>query len=190
MNLSTYLDSLKKRWTLLSQATAFIVVVIAGFVTPPEVYDPASGFKTAKALAVFIVVILAGLSFYLSRRWSRKRDAFKWLISTSLFLSLCVAGYLFSERLKDERTCQYPGEVKVIGTAYTQHGRDYVSQNPGISCEALLMDHGGKAELVWDPNSISNSRIILLAAYLVSFMLAAVCIVSVTQLVTCVTNPK
>ncbi|MDQ3821344.1 MAG: hypothetical protein M3362_27195 [Acidobacteriota bacterium] len=185
MTLSPRLPDIKSRWAVLARGAGFLGLVIGGFIKPPDVYDPASSFSTAKAFAIFIIAIFIGLSFYLSRKLSRRKDAGKWAISTVIFLALCIASYLVSEYLKDKYTCKYANRAVIIGTEYTEHGKDYLSSNPGISCIDLLMDHEGKAYEVWKPETINTSRILLIAAYITSFQVAALCILSVTQLIAC-----
>lgn len=191
MDSMSNLGSIQKRWSLLARVAGFIVVVVAGFVKVPDVYDPAAEFATAKTFAGFIVAVMVGLSFYFSHNWSRKKDSLKWVIATVLFLILSITSYLISEKLKDKHTCRLTEGAVIIGTIYTEHGKVYTARHPDrAACETLLMDHGGNAYSVWTPGSISRSRTILIAAYLASFLLAALCILSVTQQVACVTAQK
>jgi hypothetical protein len=137
---------------------------------------------------VFLIGVVLGLFFFLSRKWSKKTDGILWFIVTLLTLVLCTGAYLFSQRLKATHTCRYPSGFVIVGTEYTEHAKDYIARSHESSCEELLMNHEGRAYDVWTPASIEESRTLLISAYLVSTLLAALCIMSATQLVACATS--
>jgi hypothetical protein len=74
--------------------------------------------------------------------------------------------------------------VKIIGgQQYTQHGREYIRDNPHASCETILKEHVGKVYDVWTKESIDHRRITLAVIYITCIPLFTTCIVAVTQAV-------
>jgi hypothetical protein len=186
-SLKTYLASLKSNWTSIAQGAVFIATALTSVIKPLSIFNPVSGVTKVRGLAIFVVTILTGLFFYLNSKWGRKKDAKRWAIITLVSLVLSIVSFLAFQHLGDTRTCRHDEEIYIIGTELTPQGARYSSTMPGISCQQLLMDFTGKAEDIWTESSISQSRLLLSLSYLVCFSLASVCLLSLLQVIKCLT---
>jgi hypothetical protein len=189
-NLKNHLASLKSSWVILAQGSVFIATVVTGFIKPLAIFNPVAGVTKVRALSVFVVAILTGLFFYLNSVWWRKKDTKKWAVITLVCLFLCVAGFLAFQNCTDTRTCEYSGDIYVIGTQLTAQAERHAALYPGISCKQLLMDFAGRVEDVWTDASINQSRLLLSFWYLVSFSLASICLLSLLQVIKCLTMSR
>lgn len=181
----SWFESIKKTWGLVTQLAVFIFGVVGSFLLPPPGWASNSGDETVVRLAQFIVAVLVGLVFLLVQRWSKKKHVRRWATLTIIFLALCVSAFFAYQHLLDTRTCKYADQSVVIGTSYTQHAAGYIREKANATCATLLEDFAGKAEDIWNGDSINRSRYILAGAYILNLPLFTVCIIGVVQALSC-----
>lgn len=185
MGLKDYVKSIRSNWALLVQGASVICLAVAGFVNPPEIFDPIADTSETKRLAAFIVAVLAGIFFYLGRKWSRKKDAKGWVAATFILLATLIFSYQAFKSSKAECTCVYNSQTVLIGKDYTPQAGQYASKRPPIPCETMLMDFAGRTSVIWTAESINACRQRLMLIYLLTFSAAALCILSVVQIIRC-----
>jgi hypothetical protein len=191
MDIKSQLKKLKSNWTLLAQAAAGIVLTIKGFVSPPVYFDPIADTAEIKNLAVFIVIILVGIFIYLGQIWSSKKYAKVWAIVTPLLLVVLVASTLKFSQFKATCTCSYGDQILLIGKRYTPEGeRDALKYLGTIPCNEILMNFAGRANRIWTEESINSCKHNLELAYLLTFSMAALSILSVLQIIKCLETKK
>ena len=171
--LSSYLQKNRTIWTILLHFAAFVMSLVGGFLLPIE------GSLEAKKFAPVVVGAITGLVFTVLQRADTKKRTAKWKIIAAITLLLSVFAFLGYGYFKRGRTCTYYGQEVVVGTSLTKQATDYLSQNPGISCERLLADFTGKVTDIWTAESINSSRLMLEGMYLGSVSLITICLLAV-----------
>jgi len=183
-NLS-WLENIKSTWGTLAGFALFVFGIVGTFVLPPPGWVTASGDKTLLHLGQFIVAVLSGLVLILVIKWKRKKHLRRWILITLGSLFLSVGSYFAYQHFLDTRTCKYFDELVVIGSSYTQRGSEYVKENASETCSTLLEDFAGKADDIWTPNSINQSRYVLALSYIISIPLFTICLIATVQAVYC-----
>jgi hypothetical protein len=186
MDPKSYIKFLKTHWALLAQGGSMIFIAVKGFVIPSDAYDPVSNTSQAKNFALFIVAVLCGIFFYLGRTWSQKKAAKGWAIATVLFLIALIAADQIFKEFKATCTCHYSDQTILIGNKYSPLGEQDAAKHRGVRpCEDILMDFGSRMNLIWTQDSINTCRRYLTLTYLFTFSMAALCLLSVVQTISC-----
>src|SRR6266850_185045 len=186
MDLKSYVKSVKAHWVVLLQAASFVSLTVKGFVSPPEYFDPVATTSETKILAAFLVALLVGIFFYLGQRWSFRRNGKAWALATILLILALVASDQVFREFKVGCTCRYDNQTVLIGMEYTDLGSHDSAKHKGeLPCEEILMNFAGKANLVWTAGSINSCRRKLTLAYLATFSVAALSMLSALQIVKC-----
>jgi len=184
MDFKAYLQSLKKSWPKLVQAATAISMTIAGFVKPPAYFDPVATISQTKHVAIFIIAILIAIFFYLGHRWPLKKHAKGWSLTTLVFLVAVISSELVFREFRTNCLCRYDKQPVLIGIQLTTVGQNDLAKRAGIvTCEDLLMDFQGRANLVWSAESISRCRRLMTIAYWSTFSLAGLTVLSALQIV-------
>jgi hypothetical protein len=186
--LDQWLRSTSKSWRSLAQAAVWTCGVIAGFLLPPPVGTSEQQHKIWLRLAQFVVAVLIGLVFVVALKWGRKRHAKYWWVTSFAFLVVSIVSFFIYQYLIDIWTCNYFAEKVVVGTTYTERGRNYVAGNPGIPCDSLLEDFLGRAEQIWERNMIDERRFILAGSYILCLPFVTICLFGVVQAIHCLTQ--
>lgn len=181
---NSWLKSTKKTWGLLTQFAVFILGVVGSFIFPPPGWA-SSGDKTLVRLGQFIIAVLVGLMFLLVQNWNKKQHVGRWALLALFFLVLSISSFFGYKHFQDTRTCQYDGQTVVIGTSYTDAGKDDFNTTPNATCEVLIRDFVGVTADVWTKESIDKSRYILAGAYILNLPLFTICIIAVVQAISC-----
>lgn len=190
MSFETYIKGFKKYWALLLQFATVISTTVSGIITPPDSVERLNMTGQVKAFAVLIIAVVVGVFFFFASKWRFKKNARSWLITTIIFLALTIGSFFYYQSLKISRMCFYAGELVAIGNVYTPKGEDYTAKNSDISCETLLFDFAGKADNIWTAESINSSRLLLMEVYVFAVILLSICIMSVIQLISCLSKGK
>jgi hypothetical protein len=177
-------QSFKKNWGILIQIATAIGGIVGVIIVPPSVIEPIISAARAKAFGVFVTAIIVSVFLYFAKRRASRKTVPRWVFATLLFLFLSVVSFFCTLKLIGSKTCMYAGQAVPIGTVYTEKGNNYMSENKeGMDCETLINDFGGKTSEIWSDSSITNSRLVLLAAYLTTFILMALTVLGAVQLV-------
>ncbi len=178
MDLARWLGHLKRHWTKLAAAAGFLVGIVGTFVVAPpfEAADEAIW----RGMAQFSAAAMVGLVFA-AVRFNAPRKRFHWAGVAGVVFVMASVVFVAYQHIVGLRSCIYNGQRVVIGTQYTPHGDSYVRQHDGITCEMLIADHAGAIEELWTRESIVASRSLLGGAYLVTFALFAMAILSVLE---------
>jgi len=186
MDLKSYIKSLKSHWVLLVQAASFICLTVKGFISPPSYFDPVATAAETKRLAAFIVALIVSVFFYLSQRWSSRKHTKGWALITILMaFSLIASDQVFRE-FKSRCTCRYDEQTVLKGTEYTELGSQSVAKHRAVlPCEDILMNAAGQVNRIWTMESINSCRRNLTLAYLATFSLASLSLLSALQIVKC-----
>jgi len=177
-----WIQGLKKSWIGLSQAAVWILSIIGGFLLPPPVGISETADKVWLRLAQFTITVVLGITFIAARRWNKRKHATGWWVGSAILLVISLTTFVAYQALSYQWTCKYYNEVKIIGgNEYTPHGADYITENPGASCETILKENAGKVYDVWAKDSIDRRRIALGAIYIICIPLFTICIIAVAQ---------
>jgi hypothetical protein len=186
-NNENWIDRAKEIWGPLAQAAIWIMGIISGFLLPPP--EGIEDDRVWLTFAKFIVAICVGLLFLPSRLWRGRRHAKWWWLTAACCLALTIMSFIVYQKLTYASTCVTVKGVRVvIGSAYTDHGAEYLRDNPGISCTDLIDQHVGKIDDVWTKASIDRVRLKLSATYVACVPLIALCIMTIIQAIYCVTR--
>lgn len=170
---------LRKYLGILTSIAGLIISVVGGFIQPVTTSD--EGRSALLRFTPFLITVLAGLLFFLSQKWSRKRQAYRWffICAASFVLSiLTISAYWY---LVYDRTCLNNGQRKIVGTTYTPKGQSYTSEHPNKTCEELLDDFIGEVEAIWTKESINRSRLALESSYIICISLLSICLLALGQ---------
>jgi hypothetical protein len=185
---SKELWAILKGGTALLQVAAWILGTMAGFLLLPTEISREDE-KAWLKLAPFVIAVVLGLMVIAARRWSPEKHLGRWwFVAIALFI-FSISGFIGYGYLSYSWTCKYNNQTLIIGTSLTDQGRYYVRQNPGISCEDLLMDFAGKVEDIWTKESINRCRILLAGIYINLIPIFAMSMISVIQVIH-ITNQK
>lgn len=150
-------------WDRLRKGGAFAVSILAGFLIPPPTSNGTSSetfWNMGKfaAIAVFATLTVGAqvLWQWEARRWLRVGIA---SFVVGFALTLAYIG------LRESLVCHARDVDFVVGMNYTQYGRAFISKDPDASCNRMLDEFAGRADLIWTHRSIVASRIILLTFY-------------------------
>lgn len=184
MDFKGYLQSVKRNWPQLVQAASAVSITITGFIKPPTYFDTVATISETKRLAVFVVAVLIAIFFYLAHKWALRKHAKGWVLTTfALLLALVVSELVFRE-LRANCICYYDQKPLLTGTELTTVGRNDLEKRAGIAtCEDLLMDFQGRANLIWTSTSINTCRRSMTTAYWFTFSIAGLTVLSTLQIV-------
>ena len=182
-SLKSWLTLSRQRWAVLVEAGAWIFTVIATFILEPPLGLSPNENKTWKAFAKFITIILTAFVFVTAQLWGAKRYRRRWLLASVIFSLALLGSFFLYQTLQANWTCSYFGDSKVIGAELTIKGKDYLSKNPGASCEVLLQDFIGNTDDVWTKESLDRRRFALTLSYMACISLASCTVLSTLQAV-------
>jgi hypothetical protein len=184
MDFKAYLQSVRKYWPQLFQAASAVSITIAGFIKPPAYFDPVATVSETKRLAVFVVAVLMAIFFYIAFKWSLRKHAKRWaLIAFVFLLTMVVSDLVFRER-RVNCICSYDQKPVLIGTELTAVGGADLQKRAGVAtCEDLLMDFQGRANLIWTSTSINTCRRSITIAYWFTFSIAGLTVLSALQII-------
>lgn len=181
MNIKYYGEGLKKHWKSLLQIALFIGMTVGGLITPPKSAEPVISTSQMSMLALFLITISAGIFIIIVKLLSKSVHLSVWIIIAVIFLLSAFGSLFYFLHLKSIRTCQFLDQEIAIGSVYTLQGQKNVEKDPNISCNDLLMNFAGRAEHIWTAESINSARLWLAGVYLLTYLLFALCMMSIVQ---------
>jgi hypothetical protein len=180
----------QRSWTLLAQSAAWILAVVAGFLVPPPIGTEEEA-KVWVRFAQFVATVVTGLALVAGMRWQRRKDTLAWsMISGGALLIATVA--FFGYQIGVARwTTNYAGNPTIVGSEWTELGRELRDKKPGASLGELVMDVGGETTWLWTRESVLRRRVALAALYVLPMPLLTLCVIGTVQAVRCASpNPR
>jgi hypothetical protein len=173
---------------LIGPIMAWIIATIGSLWVPPPPALP-SDSKTMVSFAKFTVIILLGLMILPTMKWCcKKRHAWLWGKVTAGSLILGIIAFFTFMQLLDSWTVRHGDKVFYIGNIVKQDIAPFMQAHPEMSKEELLESAGWNPANIWTEKSLRRCRLILSTIYILFVPLFAIALMSLTQLVYCVTS--
>jgi hypothetical protein len=181
-------EQAQKHWAILTQAGVWILGIVGGFLLPPPV--GADTNQIWLKLAQFVAAASVGLFFLPARRWAGEKHTKWWWLAAAFSLIISIVTFFGYQHLTYSSTCNYRGQLVVMGNEYTPNGYRDVQETPGISCSELIYDFAGKTEEIWTKRSIDSARLKMAATYITCMPFFTVCIMSLVHALHCATKKR
>lgn len=189
MPIDDWLKTVESKWSILLQGSTWIMVLLAGFVLEPPVWDFQQNLIWYR-FAHFVVAVVVGLAFIPVTRWSTSRDTWRWFIVSVVLLVAGVGSFFGYQTARETWTVEYAKKLVIVGSTYTIDALAYkervkMEENREVSDKDLVMDAAGNREKLWDVQEIRARGRILGGLYILTVALFALTIISVIQAVYC-----
>jgi hypothetical protein len=170
-----------KNWAILTTCAGGTAAGVFLFWHPP----PGFGYE---AFAKWIMAAVLAILLPFMHRAQRPEDSGRWAFATSVSLTLSVLAFVGYDlarfRWIAEPACSTT--PLVVGEEFLPHVGAFVSANPQCQTkECLIGASNCDPVLVWTKSSIDSHRLTLLAIYLISLPLFAVCMFCAGQTLSC-----
>ena len=162
--------SAKFNWAALVQFAGTIGTAIGGFVYYPQFANSEVQQHTWKNLGMFVVIVICGLVFLLSREASHTQ-LILWRIATVALLLGGILIFFEYQGTLARNTC----DNYVIGSELTAKGLDYTAKNAKLGCHDLIADFAGVTTDIWTLDSIQAARNRIAGLYLLCVTLFSCC---------------
>lgn len=187
--MNSWLDQLKARWLVLSQAAVWILsIVVPVVLKPPQINY--QNETNENAVIVFFVTCIIGI-LWISFNKKNKYKHYKFWLRTSLFLiTFSVLSIIFYSVKKESWTISYYGSNLVVGDTLlegAQRKKQALEKNLGrtISDQEFPQYMPGRNHELWDIDVLRVRRYFLLALYVIVVMSMVLMIVTILQTINC-----
>jgi hypothetical protein len=185
----------RRLWGSLVQLACWVGVTVGTFIPePPLTTLTAAPDVSLRRFAQFLGAVVLGMFLVFCQKWQKRSNTGAWIKVTVAIMILTLSAFFAERALRSGWTCAYAGNTITIGARLTRDAQAYSSTLRGeVTCDRLLAEYGGDALQVWDRQESERRYLMLSLLMIATWLLAASCIISVTQAVRCATateNPK
>lgn len=187
--MNSWLDLLKSRWLVLSQATVWILSIIAPVILAPPQINYQDERNENAAIALFVTCIFGVLWIAFNKR--NKYRHYKFWLRTSLIVITCsVLSIIFYSIKKESWTTNYYGSNLVIGDSLlegAQRKKEALEkrENKSIPDREFPRYMPGRNHELWDTDVLRTRRYFLLTLYVILEISIVLMIVTILQTINC-----
>jgi len=182
---SSWTHAAAKHWATLAQFATVAMGIAGSFVLPPP-SDDLDG-DVWRPTAAFVLAVLAGGFFVLTRRLVIKRHASRWAGTALVLLLISVALNFIHSFYRSRVTELYQGHRVVVGTNYLPDIVKYIDGEPNTPSRAVVLwDAAGDVKSVWPSNEVEANRLRLASIYVTTLTSVVLTVMSIVQALHCI----
>jgi hypothetical protein len=183
---------IKKYWNRFVHAATAISATIAGFVAPPP---DAGGDNPWIKFGRFFIAVCIGLWYVPSQWWGKKANAQGWWIAALILATGSFAsGWAYEDCVHEWTIDYYKGHRVVMGKTMTSDAeRDLARMQkdaPWMGPIDLLKASAGDPSKVWQPSELEERQRTLTLLYLLTLLLLASTVVTISQGADCASKRR
>jgi hypothetical protein len=177
-----------KYWNSFIHLATILCTMFSGFlVAPPSAGAENPWFKFGR----FVIAVCIGLWFVPERVWRLHRHMWKWWIVAILFACSSFASVVYYTDLVDRWSVPYWRDQRiVIGQTLTPKARAWVQTSPSATALVLLQAAAGDPTQVYLSEEIETRQRTLTFFFLLTILLLACTVVTVSQAAYCATRQR
>jgi hypothetical protein len=185
--LPTLFRRFKESWNVLAAFATWLLAIIGGFLLPPPIGSEQYEYSNLLSkLGVVVTIILVGLLSVLLLKWKSPAYTWRWSAVGLVAMVCSVSAFFTYLYLINTWTCTYNEHRLVIGSEFTEHGKQYVqSQTYRVSPGSWVMAHGGNVNELWTERSINLRCATMGVVYIATLPLFAVAIIGMLHAIYC-----
>ena len=187
IRLPTLFRRFKESWNVLAAFATWLLAIIGGFLLPPPIgSDQYEYSDLLSKLGVVVTIVLVGLLSVPLLKWKSPTYTWRWSAVGLVAMVCSVAAFFTYLYLINAWTCTYDEHRLVIGSDFTEHGKQYVLANPHrVSPRDWVMAHGGNVSELWTERSINLRCAVIGIIYIATLPLFAVAIIGMLHAIYC-----
>jgi hypothetical protein len=171
---------LRRLWTPIAKASAWLTALIATFVLAPPALSPTEDQNLMLRLAQFVLAVLIGLFFLRPAALSSR--TWRWL--SIGFLAAGIGLFFGYDIARTAWSCTYDVTSRLVTGSDSSLSALALADRaryPGLPCERLLMDAGGHTEQLWPESQLLGRYIAMCGLYTTAIFGFAVAALSMIQ---------